>query len=111
VEIKVKFADGTVREIGSVESILRGGHTICTPDLDNKLKNVVCPQHGTMLSGMTIEWKQQMMLTHYFGSCTTDCVCDKLKKLAERILDQDQERGMEFYGSGRSIAHCILVFG
>lgn len=125
MKFKVKFADGTIRESESLESILRGASTICTPDLSNRLKQLTCPIHkGAQISEAMVEWKKlspeeikllesagaklsahnkaSVMLMHYQGSCEGNSCCEKLEELAEEILDQDQERGMEFFVPGEA---------
>lgn len=119
MEVKVKFANGTVRDAESVEAVLRGGHMICSPDLDNRLKQLICPEHGKRIDGITIEWKRLseaelaafkkageelrdpvVLLWHYSGTCNGAEVCETLSEIAAQVIDQDQERGMEFFLPG-----------
>ncbi len=54
---------GTVTESESLTSMLRGMNIICTPDLDNRLKSLTCPKHGTKLGALTISHRELSMIS------------------------------------------------
>jgi hypothetical protein len=112
MKFKYIWANGRRSESESLVSILREMHAVCTPDLDNRLRLLRCPDHNTQLTGLTI---QEIRLSaqvveafkdagsdidhalqfEFFAPCNYYGCCERFSDLANDVLDQDMEQGAE----------------
>lgn len=119
MELKLVKADGREITFDSLENYLRSSHCICTPDLDKRLSTLVCPNHGTRISGITVHRRaatsaeitelrnadencsdSNIEIYQFGGGCSENACCEALVELAETVFDQDQDRAIEFFLPG-----------
>ncbi len=108
MRLTVTSVDGVVSELESVESFLRDSNLNYAPGLDQRLAQLTCPDHGCKLNGLSVEYVRLSEDEHaafsiagvqlgeavlpywtYKAECTPGGCCEKLEKLAEETLEQE----------------------
>ena len=107
--------NGKVSQADSLSVLLNGAKTSRTPDLEGRLAQLVCPDHKTKLSALTIEQKKltkqdlavyktmgvdppegdHIMLLSFEADCENGECCEPFEDMANDVLDQDQDHVME----------------
>ena len=111
--------NGKVTEADTLSALLNGAQKSQVPDLEAKLAELVCPDHETKLSALTIEQKKltkqdlavyktmgvdppegdYIMLLSFEANCADGECCEPFEDMANDVLDQDQDRVMELLSS------------